>query len=120
MKRVQTALYLRSPQLPINLEVLDICSNMEAPSKVAMPHKASAHSKIYSTGLRPQIKRDRWKTEEDTTVLQMRNDGCSWKDIHVVLPHRSIGTIQVPTLRGSKGSIAESDGANRRHPIGAS
>jgi hypothetical protein len=81
--------------LPINLEVLDICSNMEAPSKVAMPHKASAHSKIYSTGLRPQIKRDRWKTEEDTTVLQMRNDGCSWKDIHAVLPHRSIGTIQV-------------------------
>ena len=68
---------------------------MEAPSKLAMPHKASAHSKIYSTGLRPQIKRDRWKTEEDTTVLEMRNDGCSWKDIHAVLPHRSIGTIQV-------------------------
>jgi hypothetical protein len=45
--------------LLINLEVLDICSNMETSSKVAMPLKASAHSKTYSTGLRPQIKRDR-------------------------------------------------------------
>ncbi len=55
--------------LLINLEVLDIYSNMEAQSKVAMPHKAIANSKIYLTRLQPQIKRDRWKTDEDTTVL---------------------------------------------------
>jgi hypothetical protein len=81
--------------LPINPEALDIYSNREAPAKAVIPHKAIVHSKMYPTGLRPQIKRVRWTTEEDAAVLQMRNDGCSWEDIHAALPHRSIGTIQV-------------------------
>jgi hypothetical protein len=32
----------------------------------------------------------KWTKEEDATVLQMRNDGCSWEDTHAALPRRSI------------------------------
>jgi hypothetical protein len=72
-----------------------ICSTREAPAKVAIPHKAAAHSKMYPAALRPQIKRAPWTPEEDATLLKMRNEGCSWEDIHAALPHRSKGTIQV-------------------------
>jgi len=67
----------------------------EAPAKAAIPNEAAAHSKIYPAALRPQIKRAPWTPEEDVTLLKMRNEGCSWEDIHAALPHRSKGTIQV-------------------------
>jgi hypothetical protein len=81
--------------LPINPEALDICSSREAPAKAAIPHEVAAHSKMYAAALRPQIKRAPWTPEEDATLLKMRNEGCSWEDIHAALPHRSKGTIQV-------------------------
>jgi len=81
--------------LPINSKALHICSGREAPAKVTIPHEAAAHSKTYPAALRPQIKRAPWTWEEDATVLKMRNEGCSWEDIHAALPHRSKGTIQV-------------------------
>jgi hypothetical protein len=81
--------------LPINPEALDICSSREAPAKVAIPHKAVAHSKMYPAVLQPQIKRTPWTPEEDATLLKMRNEGCLWEDIHAALSHRSKGTIQV-------------------------
>jgi hypothetical protein len=81
--------------IPINPKALDIYSSREAPAKAAFPHEAAAHSKMYPAALRPQIKRAPWTTEEDATLLNMRNEGCSWEDIHAALPHRSKGTVQV-------------------------
>jgi hypothetical protein len=80
---------------PINPKALHICSSREALAKVAIPHEAVAHSKMCPAALRPQIKRAPWTPEEDATLLKMRNEGCSWEDIHAALPHRSKGTIQV-------------------------
>jgi hypothetical protein len=82
--------------LPIDPKALDICSSMEAPAKVPNHHEAAAHSKAHQTPLKPKKGRSewtKWTTEEDATLLQMRNDGCSWEVIHAALPHRSIGTI---------------------------
>jgi hypothetical protein len=78
--------------LPIDPAVLDICSSREAPAKVP------THSKIHQAPLKPKkgrAKWTKWTTEEDATLLQMKNDGCSWEVIHAALPHRSMGTIQV-------------------------
>ncbi|TVY87442.1 hypothetical protein LAWI1_G006801, partial [Lachnellula willkommii] len=63
---------------------------------------------VHQAPLKPKkgrAKWTKWTTEEDATLLQMKNDGCSWEVIHAALPHRSIGTIQ--------GSVAKSDGADR-------
>jgi hypothetical protein len=87
--------------LPINHEALDICSS-EAPAKVPIHHDAAAHSKIHQAPLQPKKRRVKWTTEEDATLLQMRNDGCSWEDISAALPHRSIGTIRVRCSTKSK------------------
>jgi hypothetical protein len=81
--------------LPIDPKALDICSSKEAPAKVPTHHEAIAHSKIHHAPLQPKKKRVKWTPEEDATLLQMRNDGCSWEEIHAALPHRSIGTTQV-------------------------
>ncbi|KAH8743230.1 hypothetical protein BGZ57DRAFT_744793, partial [Hyaloscypha finlandica] len=43
----------------------------------------------------PKKKRVKWTPEEDATLLQMKNDGCSWEEIHAALPHRSMWTTQV-------------------------
>jgi hypothetical protein len=80
--------------LPINPEALDICSSKEAIAKAAIPGDV-AHSRIYPTALRPQIKRAPWTAEEDVKVLEIRENGASWKEIHAALPHRTQGTIQV-------------------------
>lgn len=81
--------------IPIDPELLGMCSGTETSANVAIPHEAAAYSKIRQAPLRPQKKRVRWTPEEDATVLEMRNDGCSWEDIHAALPNRSKETIQV-------------------------
>jgi len=84
--------------LPIDPKALDICSSKEAPAKVPTHHEAAAHSKTRQAPLKPRkgrAKWTKWTTEEDATLLQMKNHGCSWEVIHAALPHRSIGTIQV-------------------------
>ena len=84
--------------LPIDPKALDICSSREAPAKVLTHHEGAAHSKVHQAPLKVKKERakwTKWTTEEDATVLQMKNDGCSWEVIHAALPHRSIGTIQV-------------------------
>jgi hypothetical protein len=40
---------------------------------------------------RKQVK---WATEEDGTVLKMRDEDGSWGEIHDALSHRTSGTIQ--------------------------
>jgi hypothetical protein len=81
--------------LPIHPEALDICPSKEGRAKVPITHDAAAHSKIHQAPLQPEKRRVKWTPEEEATLLQMRNDGCSWEKIHAALPHRSIGTIQV-------------------------
>jgi hypothetical protein len=85
-------------QLPINPAAFDICSSREALAKVQTHPEAAAHSKVHQAPLKPKkgrAKWTKWTTEEDTTLRQMKNDGCSWEVIHAALPYRSIGTIQV-------------------------
>jgi hypothetical protein len=59
-------------------------------------HKSVAPaSGIDQEELRYQKKGDPWTREEEAIVRRMKNGGSSWEDIHNVLPHRSIGTLQV-------------------------
>jgi hypothetical protein len=81
--------------LPILSEALGMRSNKETSAEAASPHTAGAHSKMHFAAPRPQIKRVRWAPEEDATILKMREDGCSWEEIHAALPSRTLGTIQV-------------------------
>ena len=81
--------------LPIHPEALDICSSKEAPAKVPINHNAAAHSKIHRALLQPEKRRVKWIPEEEATLLQMRNNGCSWEEISAALPRWSIGTIRV-------------------------
>ena len=80
--------------LPILSEALGMRSR-ETPVKATTPHNTGTHSKVYLAKVRPQIKRVRWTPEEDATILKMREDGCSWAEIHAALPLRTKETIQV-------------------------
>jgi len=102
--------------LPINPGALDICSSREAP-KSPTRHDVAAYSKIRQAPLRPQKNCVRWTTEEDATLLQMRNDGCSWEEISAALPRQSIGTIRVRCSTKLKGKADESDRANYLIPL---
>ena len=82
-------------QLPIHPDALDIFPSKEGRAKVPITHDATAHSKMHQAPPQPEKRRVKWTSEEEATLLQMRNDGCSWEKIHAALPHRSIGTIQV-------------------------
>jgi hypothetical protein len=81
--------------LSIDPEILAMDSSAETSADATIPHKVVAHSEEHPTALRTQVKRQRWTPEEDAKVLQMKKDGCSWEDIHAVLPHRTKETIQV-------------------------
>jgi hypothetical protein len=72
--------YLRVPIYP---EALDI------------NHDTATHSKVHQAPLKPKKSKVAWTPEEDATLVQMKNDGCSWEEIRAALPGRSKGTIQV-------------------------
>jgi hypothetical protein len=85
------------PHVPEHLhsEALGMRADKETSAEAATPHDASAHSKMHPTAVRPRMKRVRWTSKEDATVLRMRDeDGCSWEEIAKVLPHRTPETIQ--------------------------
>jgi len=94
--------------LPINPKALDIDHNTVAHSQIHQAplrvEKRSVKRKSTSTATchrvpsaTLQAKRTRvpWTEEEETTLLQMRNDGRPWEEISAALPGRSIGTIRV-------------------------
>jgi len=96
---------------PIDPKILDIFSNQEAPAKIPTNHDAATHSKIHQSPLQPKQKRKhvKWTTEEDATVLKMRDeDGCTWEEIHDALPHRTSEAIQVHYC-AIRRSIGEAD-----------
>jgi hypothetical protein len=96
--------------LPIDPKALDICSSKEAPAKVPTYYEAAAHSKTRRALLQFMKKRKhvKWTIEEDATLLQMRNDGCSWEEIAKALPHRTPKTIQVH-FSTSRAGVGEAD-----------
>ncbi|KAJ8070589.1 hypothetical protein OCU04_000962 [Sclerotinia nivalis] len=60
------------------------------------PHNVGAHSKVHSAVVQPQIKRALWISEEDATILKMREeDSYSWEEIYAALSYRTLGAIQV-------------------------
>jgi hypothetical protein len=81
--------------IPIDPKAFDTCCSNKALAEVPIHDDVAAHSMIRQAPLQPKTKRVKWTSEEEVTLLQMRNDGCSWERIHDALPHRSIGTIQV-------------------------
>ena len=99
-----------------------MCSGTETSTRVAIPYEVAANSKIRQAPLRPQKKRVRWTPDEDATILEMKEEGCSWKDIQDALPNRTLGAIQVRYSTISKGNIngsvrVQSDGINRARTI---
>jgi hypothetical protein len=108
---------------PIDPKILDIFSNQEAPVKIPTNHDAATHSKIHQSPLQPKKKRKhvKWTTEEDATVLKMRDeDGCTWEEIHEELPHRTPGTIQAHyyTIRAGVGGVDTSGGQQQKRRRG--
>lgn len=81
--------------LSISAEALGTDSSREVSVEPMISRKATLHSKIHAAVSRPLIKRAAWTPKEDAMLRRMRDDGCSWDDIHAALPHRSKGTIQV-------------------------
>jgi Myb-like DNA-binding domain len=65
------------------------------PAALDINHNAATHSKVHQAPLKPKKSKVAWTPEEEATLLQMKNDGCSWEEISAALPRRSIGTIQV-------------------------
>jgi len=76
-------------------EALGMRSNKETSAEATTPHDAGAHSRVHPAAVRPRIKRVAWTPEENATILQMREKGCQWEEIHAALPHRTLGAIQV-------------------------
>jgi hypothetical protein len=64
---------------PINHQALDIFPNQKAPVKVSTNYDTATHSKIHQSPLQPKKRKYiKWTTEEDATVLKMRDeDNCS-------------------------------------------
>lgn len=108
---------LKQLNLSINLKALHICSSRKRPAKAAISDEACTHFKMYLAALQSQIKCTSWTLKENTTLLKMRNESCSWEAIYVVLSHWSKEMFRCATLQSSKGSIAESDGVNHQHLI---
>jgi hypothetical protein len=109
--------------LPIDPKALDIFPSKEALAKVPIYHGAAAHSKIHQAPLQPKKKRKhvKWTTEEDATVLKMRDeDGCSWEEIHHALSHRTSGTIQTHyyAIRAGVGEVDVSGGQQQKRRRG--
>ncbi|KAE8440871.1 hypothetical protein EG329_006358 [Mollisiaceae sp. DMI_Dod_QoI] len=86
---------LKHLHLPVFSEALGMHSNKDTSADAATSHDTGAHSKMHPAAVQRQTKRLRWTPEEDATILKMKEDSCSWEDIHAVLPHRTQGTIQV-------------------------
>ncbi|TGO43913.1 hypothetical protein BCON_0735g00040 [Botryotinia convoluta] len=81
---------LEQLHLPILSEALGIS---EVPQ--TMPPRGIPHSRVQPAKLRAKGKRVRWEPEEHETIERMKEDGCSWEEIHDALPHRTQAAIQV-------------------------
>jgi hypothetical protein len=81
--------------LPIFSEALGIRSNKETFREAVTPHKSAARPKVRPEILQSKRKRVPWKPEENETILEMKDECCSWGEIHAALPHRTLGAIQV-------------------------
>ena len=80
--------------IPVLSEALGITSDKETSAEAA-PLRVVPHSKVHLAAVRRKATHVSWTPEEEATVLKMKEDGCSWEEIRVALPHRSKGTIQV-------------------------
>jgi hypothetical protein len=60
-----------------------------------------------------------WKPEDDTRLVNMKNGGCSWKEIYTAFPDRTPGTIHVRCSTKLKSRLAKSD-SSRSTPHQAS
>jgi hypothetical protein len=65
------------------------------PAALNMNPDAATHSTVHQAPLKPKKSKVAWTPEEEATLLRVKNDGYSWEEIHVALPRRGIGTIQV-------------------------
>ena len=60
------------------------------------PRGGEGGSKTRQVELRPRTKRILWTTEEDETLVKMKDeDGCLWEEISTALFSRTLGAIQV-------------------------
>lgn len=81
--------------LPLPPDALGASSSVGTSANAAISDNAVTHSRVRPATVRRQTTRRPWTQEEDMRVLNMKEDGFSWEDIHAALPHRSKGTIQV-------------------------
>ena len=61
---------------------LGMRSNKETSAEAITLHNTIAHSKVWLATLQSKRKRVPWKPEENETILKMKEEGCSWEEIH--------------------------------------
>lgn len=76
----------------LHLHVLSRALNTDSTHNSTSIHHDNLQSK---TPLQVRRKRVSWRPKENKTILAMKKNGCTWKEIHQALPHRSQGAIQV-------------------------
>jgi hypothetical protein len=82
-------------RLPIHAHALDNGSDQAMSAPAGTPHSAVSYSEVEPATLRAKRKRVPWRPDENKTILRMKEQGCSWEEIHTALPHRTSGAIQV-------------------------
>jgi hypothetical protein len=92
-----------------------LCDNDQPPIQPQILHSTIAHSKTRNFQSTPSRKRAPWTAEEDTTLVTMKEENCSWEEISAALPTHSQGSIQVRySTRFSKRSSASIKSGKRQ------
>jgi hypothetical protein len=92
-----------SERLDLPIGVCEDDSNKNMPATPLTRLKAP-YSQI-SPASRPR-KRVGWAQEDDTRLVDMKNRGCSWKEIYAAFPERTPGTIHVRCSTKLKSRLA--------------
>jgi hypothetical protein len=94
-----------------------LCNNDQPSIQPRILHSTIAHSKTHNFQSTPPRKRAPWTTEEDTTLVKMKEEDCSWEEISAALPAHSQGSIQVRySTKFSKRSSAGTRSRKRQRP----
>lgn len=72
-----------------------LCNNDQPLIQPRILHSTIAHSKTHNSQSTPPRKRAPWTTEEDSTLVKMKEENRTWEEISAALPTHSQGSIQL-------------------------
>jgi hypothetical protein len=92
--------------LPVSVEALGTACTQDMPPTPIARHQVPSQSKICTLPLGPRTRLG-WIPEDDRRLIDMKKNGCMWKEIHAAFPGRTLGTIQVRCSTKLKSRITE-------------